>query len=149
MEDVAVATLRTLPNVARIYTRTQLEKNTNAGDRIDQRVRNGFNATHSGDVIVVHDPNWMNRPAGTTHGSPYSYDSHVPMIFWGSPALVRPGRYHSGGSRSRHRPHPVDDARHRPSIGHHGPNAGRDPPLSLRRRLDLKYAEEAPSIQLC
>src|SRR5690606_21310077 len=94
MEDVAVATLRTLPNVARIYTRTQLEKNTSAGDRIDQRVRNGFNATHSGDVIVVHDPNWMNRPAGTTHGSPYSYDSHVPMIFWGSPALVRPGRYH-------------------------------------------------------
>lgn len=93
MEQVAVATLRAMPHVARVYTRTELESNFSSGDRIDQRVRNGFNTQSSGDVIVVHDPNWMNRPTGTTHGSPYSYDSHVPVIFWGSDKLVTPGRY--------------------------------------------------------
>ena len=94
MEQVAANTLRQMPHVARVYTRTELESPLFGGDRIDQRVRNGFNTLSSGDVIVVHDPNWMNRPAGTTHGSPYSYDSHVPLIFWGPDSLVRPGRYH-------------------------------------------------------
>lgn len=94
MERVAVETLRAMPQVARVYTRTELESPLFAGDRIDQRVRNGFSRITSGDVIVVHEPNWMNRPAGTTHGSPYSYDTHVPMIFWGPETLVTPGRYH-------------------------------------------------------
>ncbi len=95
MEQVAAATLRGLPRVARVYTRTELESPLFAGDRIDQRVRNGFNTLNSGDVIVVHEPGWMNRPAGTTHGSPYNYDSHVPLIFWGPSDLIRPGRYHT------------------------------------------------------
>jgi arylsulfatase A-like enzyme len=94
MEQVAAATLRQLPKVARVYTRTELESPLFGGDRIDQRVRNGFNALGSGDVIVVHEPGWMNRPAGTTHGSPWAYDSHVPLIFWGPGSLVEPGRYH-------------------------------------------------------
>ncbi|MES3008744.1 MAG: alkaline phosphatase family protein [Pseudomonadota bacterium] len=94
MERVAAATLRQQPHVARVYTRTELESSHSGGDRIDQRVRNGFNRQHSGDIVVVHEPNWINRATGTTHGSPYSYDSHVPVIFWGPEALVRPGRYH-------------------------------------------------------
>lgn len=95
MERVAAETLRRQPHVARVYTRTELESTASAGDRIDQRVRNGFNRQQSGDVVVVHDPNWISRATGTTHGSPYSYDSHVPMIFWGPQSLVRPGRYHA------------------------------------------------------
>ncbi len=94
MERVAAATLRRQPHVARVYTRTELESSHTGGDRIDQRVRNGFNRQHSGDVVVVHEPNWISRATGTTHGSPYSYDSHVPMIFWGPETLVKPGRYH-------------------------------------------------------
>lgn len=94
MERVAAATLRRQPHVARVYTRTELESSHSGGDRVDQRVRNGFNRQHSGDVVVVHEPNWISRATGTTHGSPYSYDSHVPMIFWGPEALVRPGVYH-------------------------------------------------------
>ncbi len=95
MEQVAAATLRQMPNVARVYTRSELESPLFGGDRIDQRVRNGFHTLNSGDVIVVHEPGWMNRPAGTTHGSPYDYDSHVPLIFWGPSSLIRPGRYHT------------------------------------------------------
>jgi arylsulfatase A-like enzyme len=28
---------------------------------------------------------------GTEHGSPYDYDTHVPLIFWGD--RIRPARY--------------------------------------------------------
>ena len=94
MEQVAADALRAMPQVTRVYTRTQLESNFSSGDRIDQRVRNGFNAVASGDIFVVHEPNWIRSQTGTTHGSPYSYDSHVPLIFWGASELIAPGRYH-------------------------------------------------------
>lgn len=93
-EEVAAAALRRMPHVARVYTRSQLEKSQVSGDRIDQLVINGFHREASGDVIVVHEPGWLaGRPGGTTHGSPYSYDTHVPMIFWGPRNLVKPGIY--------------------------------------------------------
>ncbi|MES2606005.1 MAG: alkaline phosphatase family protein [Pseudomonadota bacterium] len=94
MERIAADALRKQPQVARVYTRTELTGSPATGDRIDQRIRNGFNANHSGDVVVVHEPNWLSGgPGGTTHGSPYSYDTHVPMIFWGPRNLVQAGQY--------------------------------------------------------
>ncbi len=93
VERVAAAVLRQQPHVYRVYTRTDL-MSLSVGDRIDQRIRNGFNAAHSGDIVIVHEPNWLpNTQGGTTHGSPFSYDTHVPVIFWGPASLVKPGRY--------------------------------------------------------
>jgi predicted AlkP superfamily pyrophosphatase or phosphodiesterase len=97
LERIAADALRRQPQVARVYTRTELTNSPIGGDRIDQRVRNGFNANHSGDVLVVHEPYWLagggGAGGGTTHGSPYSYDTHVPMIFWGARSLVQPGQF--------------------------------------------------------
>jgi predicted AlkP superfamily pyrophosphatase or phosphodiesterase len=93
IEDVAAEALRRMPQVARVYTRTALERSQVSGDRIDQRVLNGFNREESGDIVVVHDPGWLGGSGGTTHGSPYSYDTHVPLIFWGPDNLVKPGLY--------------------------------------------------------
>lgn len=94
MERVAAAVLRQQPHVYRVYTRTELLA-PGGGDRIDQRVRNGFHAARSGDVIVIHEPYWLSgAPGGTTHGSPFSYDTHVPVIFWGGASKVKPGQYH-------------------------------------------------------
>ncbi len=103
MQRVAADALRHMPHVARVYTRADLESGLlGTGDRIDQLVRNGFNAQHSGDVIVIHEPNWLGGGGGpgggTTHGSPYPYDTHVPMIFWGPEALVKPGLYHDAAA---------------------------------------------------
>ena len=58
---------------------------------MDIRVRNGFNAARSGNLIVVSDPYWMASKTGTTHGTPFDYDAHVPILFLGS--AVRAGRY--------------------------------------------------------
>jgi arylsulfatase A-like enzyme len=54
-------------------------------------VRNGFNASRSADITIVSDPYWITGTSGTTHGAPFSYDNHVPLIFLGPG--IRPGRY--------------------------------------------------------
>ena len=46
--------------------------------------KNGTNAKRSGDIQIVLQPGWFaGRPIGTTHGSPYNYDTHVPLLFYG------------------------------------------------------------------
>lgn len=93
LERVAAEALRKQAHVARVYTRSELASGAFTGDRIDQRVRNGWNAQHSGDLVVLHEPNWLAGGNGTSHGTPYSYDTHVPMIFWGPSTLVAKGQY--------------------------------------------------------
>lgn len=52
---------------------------------IRQLVQNGFNHQLSGNIAFVLRPGWMdNLPTGTTHGAAYSYDTHVPVIFYGN-----------------------------------------------------------------
>ena len=47
-------------------------------------VKAGFYAGRSGDVTFILKPNWLQDfPKGTSHGSPYEYDTHVPLVWWG------------------------------------------------------------------
>lgn len=91
VEDVAVASLMKIPHVFRVYTREQLKRGQVLQDAVSQSVSNGFNVQRSGDVIALLEPYWSFATKGTTHGSVYSYDTHVPVIFMG--ADIRPGRY--------------------------------------------------------
>lgn len=45
----------------------------------------GFMHDRSGDVFVQLKPGWLDSSyrTGTSHGSPYNYDTHVPLIFYG------------------------------------------------------------------
>jgi predicted AlkP superfamily pyrophosphatase or phosphodiesterase len=82
-----------MPGAARYFTRAQLENNLiSSADPIARRVLNGFYPQRSGDVIVVFEPynilfDLPDDPTDTrstaTHGSPYSYDTHVPLIIMG------------------------------------------------------------------
>ncbi len=48
-------------------------------------LRKGHVPGRSGDLYIQLLPGWLdyNSRGGTTHGSPYAYDTHVPLIFWG------------------------------------------------------------------
>jgi predicted AlkP superfamily pyrophosphatase or phosphodiesterase len=74
------------------YTREQLLDGRAPGAN-GQRLINGFNAERSGDVVLLLKPFIIPWGVvnGTTHGSPYSYDTHVPVLFHGP--LFKPGRY--------------------------------------------------------
>jgi hypothetical protein len=93
VEEVAASTLRQLPHVYRVYTKTQLMNGNFATDEVGTRVRNSFNQARSANVTVILEPYWIysNATTGTTHGTPFDYDTHVPVIFWG--AGIKGGRY--------------------------------------------------------
>ncbi|HLS30560.1 MAG TPA: alkaline phosphatase PafA [Flavobacteriaceae bacterium] len=83
LEDDLYNFLLEYPKIAKVYTRHMLE-NSSFTDMIGERVKDGFNAKRSGDVAYVLEPSVISYPRyGSTHGSPYSYDAHVPMIFYG------------------------------------------------------------------
>ena len=94
IERVAGEAAMTVPGIARYYTRTQLERGLIApADPLARRVLHGFNARRSGDVLVIQEAfkYLTDSTTGATHGSPYSYDTHVPLIIMGS--SVAAGRY--------------------------------------------------------
>ena len=92
IQKVAADSIRAQPHIARVYTRTQLAAGIPGNGPVDLRVRNGFNAARSGDIFTVTDPYYIFNATGTTHGSPYDYDTHVPAIFLGL-ARIKAGSY--------------------------------------------------------
>ncbi|MES2285040.1 MAG: alkaline phosphatase PafA [Bacteroidota bacterium] len=81
--DVA-AFLLNAEGVAEVLTATTLN-NASFTEGSRYLMQKGFNAKRSGDVLVNYLPGWVDgySKTGTTHGSPYSYDTHVPLIFHG------------------------------------------------------------------
>lgn len=51
---------------------------------IKNLMQNAFHPKESGDVLVVMDPGWQTGGSkGTSHGNPWTYDTHVPILFYG------------------------------------------------------------------
>jgi len=90
-----------MPGAARFFTRAQLENNgISPADDVARRVLHGFYPQRSGDVIVVFEPYTIlfdgpddptDPRSSATHGSAYSYDTHVPLIIMGR--AFKSGRY--------------------------------------------------------
>ncbi|WP_298780739.1 alkaline phosphatase PafA [uncultured Polaribacter sp.] len=54
-------------------------------DGILNSLQNGYNQKFSGDVMMIPYPaTLIGGRTGTSHGSGYSYDTHVPIIFYGN-----------------------------------------------------------------
>ncbi|HXS97073.1 MAG TPA: alkaline phosphatase family protein [Candidatus Limnocylindrales bacterium] len=78
-------------HVFRVYTYDQMLAGAISLDDVGRRVTNGFNERRSPDLTFLPEPYWMFGSSTTTHGTTFSYDNHVPVIFMGSG--IRPGRY--------------------------------------------------------
>lgn len=74
----------TFPSISSIFTRDDLEKQV-ANRKSNNFILNGFNLQRSGDIAFVLKPGYLMNflKKGTTHGTGYSYDTHVPMLFYG------------------------------------------------------------------
>jgi predicted AlkP superfamily pyrophosphatase or phosphodiesterase len=78
--------LRKQAGVYTAYTRTELKRGLAEEDAIGQRVLQSYYPERCGDVLIVLKPNWLMTSTfqtGTTHGSPYGYDTHVPLLIYG------------------------------------------------------------------
>jgi len=94
-EEVAATAVASAPGVKAAFTRTQLLKGSLPSSPFARMASNTFNPKRGGDVFVVLDPYALpiSGPERTTHGSPWNYDSQVPLLLWGS--AFRPGIYFS------------------------------------------------------
>jgi len=81
-EDVAAFMIK-FNDVSEVITGTTMN-NTQYTEGVRYLMQKGYNAKRSGDVLVNYLPGYVDyMPTGTTHGSPYSYDTHVPLLFYG------------------------------------------------------------------
>ncbi len=98
LAHVAGAAALNVPGIARYFTRAQLMRGaTSITDPIERRALHGFYPSRSGDLVLIPDPyKYLGDTLPATHGSPYSYDTHVPTIIMG--AGIVPGNYREPAS---------------------------------------------------
>jgi glutamate synthase domain-containing protein 3 len=54
--------------------------NSTGSDYLDF-IANGY--AQNGDIVILDKPGYIEyQGAGTSHGTIYSYDTHVPTFFW-------------------------------------------------------------------
>ena len=94
-EELAAKAAASVPGVMAAFTRTQLLTGSLPLSPFARAASNSFNPKRGGDVFIVLDPYALPviGPEQTTHGSPWNYDSQVPLLLWGS--AFRPGVYFS------------------------------------------------------
>jgi hypothetical protein len=91
VNETAAEAAGSIPHVFRVYTREQLMKGAVLQDQVGRRVMNGFYPARGADIYVLLEPYWMSSAHGTTHGTPFGYDAHVPVIFMGPG--IKTGRF--------------------------------------------------------
>jgi predicted AlkP superfamily pyrophosphatase or phosphodiesterase len=87
--------LPTSPHVRYVYTRLQLANGALPPSEWGRLLSHSYTEHGNWYVMLVLDAYQMQGTgdfAGTTHFSPWSYDRHVPLAFYGTPFI--PGEYH-------------------------------------------------------
>ncbi len=76
--------LLTLDGVNSVYISTELYGPTYSTG-FSNLYKNGHHAKRGADIVIQYDPAYLSwhSKTGTSHGSPYAYDTHVPLIFYG------------------------------------------------------------------
>ena len=83
IEKTIINTLNQLEYIDKVYTSEDII-NGNFDSGYDLLIQNGYNVLRSGDIIFKLKENVISYGnKGTTHGSGYTYDTHVPLIFFG------------------------------------------------------------------
>jgi hypothetical protein len=95
-EGVAKSAVEGLVGVLQAFTATELRKQRNNAVKSGPTL--SFFPARSGNLYYELRPYWIpdRDPVGTTHGSPWNYDAHVPLLWFG--ASIRPGVHHGAAS---------------------------------------------------
>lgn len=74
------------PLVYRSVTARTLQT-TDFTDKLMSLVQNSFNQKYSGDIVFMFKPSTIStyyEKGGTTHGTGYNYNTHIPILFYGN-----------------------------------------------------------------
>lgn len=82
--EVVKATLLPLPSMHTVYTRRELLAASAEGDSLLARSRRSFYPARGHDVVFVFNPYFIDYGTeGANHGTPWTYDTHVPLLWLG------------------------------------------------------------------
>jgi predicted AlkP superfamily pyrophosphatase or phosphodiesterase len=89
--------LLSVDGVSNFYTEAVLRQGAFEEEGLKGKLIRGYHQKRSGDVLFTLEPGWIisSSVTGSTHGSGYTYDTHVPLLFYGKG--IRKGtsvRYH-------------------------------------------------------
>jgi len=89
LETIIARELVAFPGVSYAIPSTSLELRTVPDNLLTQAVLNNYNSARSGNVYVVFKPGWFindldGLSVAVTHGSPWRYDTYVPILFAGN-----------------------------------------------------------------
>jgi arylsulfatase A-like enzyme len=86
----AASELRKWPEVKTVLTREQLRSGAATTDYWGELLRNGYDEQRSGEIIFLLQPGYLAKEfddpkahQGTSHGSAFNYDTHVPLLWYG------------------------------------------------------------------
>jgi predicted AlkP superfamily pyrophosphatase or phosphodiesterase len=89
LEKAVVRELTALQGVSLAVSSTALEGGNLPDTYLYRAVLNNFYSKRSGDIYIVFEPNWFindfdGLTVASTHGSPWQYDTYVPIVFAGA-----------------------------------------------------------------
>jgi predicted AlkP superfamily pyrophosphatase or phosphodiesterase len=92
LQETFAKALEKLDFVEEVFTTAKLEER-DPKDEFQRLFQNSFYPDRGYEMKIRYKENYLvnHRSTGTSHGTPYDYDTHVPMIFMG--ANFRPGKY--------------------------------------------------------
>jgi phosphoribulokinase len=91
VERVAADAAAGAEHIARVYTAQELRSGAVQQDAIGRAFSLSYYGPRSGDLFILQEPYYLFDATGTTHGTPYVYDTQVPVLFWGPG--IKPGTY--------------------------------------------------------
>ena len=77
--------LQQIEGISEVFTSKNLAQRTGTAP-LRKLLENGYHNGRSGDIMFRFNPGYINEiygKKGTTHGSGYNYDTHVPILFYG------------------------------------------------------------------
>lgn len=94
VREAAATWLRKQDGIGCCYTRGQLESDAPTDDALLRQARLSFHPKSSGDLLVLPGYGCLfggsASATGTSHGTPYDYDTHVPLLVYGPG--IKPGK---------------------------------------------------------
>jgi hypothetical protein len=84
IQEQIVSYVLTFKGVANGYTSYQLNGAV-LKNKFGAMIQNGFYIKRSGDIAFMLEPAWLDdySHTGTSHGTTYTYDTHVPLLWYG------------------------------------------------------------------
>ena len=86
----AATELRKWPEVKTVLTKQELLSGAAKTDFWGEMLRNGYDLQRSGELIFLLQPGYLAKEhdepkahQGTSHGSAFNYDTHVPLLWYG------------------------------------------------------------------